>query len=339
MPSKPPSSAGSDAAGKVAPGQDDRARIGAFLEMMTAERGAARQTVLAYKRDLDEGALFMATRKTTLATAAAPDVHAYATSLAARGLSARTLARRISALRQFYGFLESDGGRRDNPASRLETPRLPRPLPKTLSEDDIARLLAVVAGREDAEGLRRLALIETLYGTGLRVSELVGLPLAGLDLAHALVTVRGKGGKERVVPVGQHALDALGRYLAVRNQFLPSQSGNRNRAGRDASARFLFPGRSKSGHMTRQHFDATLKAIAVEAGIDRARVSPHVLRHAFATHLLDHGADLRSVQRLLGHADIATTQIYTHVAGDRLRAAVADHHPLARKAPAKPRKR
>ncbi|MGB0672066.1 MAG: tyrosine recombinase, partial [Rhodospirillales bacterium] len=250
-------------------------------------------------------------------------IRAYLAGLEGQGLSPRTSARRLSAIRQFFRFLYAEGERRDDPSQTLDSPRLGRSLPKYLSEDEVDLLLAAARARSGAEGLRLVAMLEILYATGLRVSELVGLPVNALSRDGLVMTVIGKGSKERLVPVSEPALDALRDYLDCRESFLPK--------GRSAAKadRFLFPSRGAEGHMTRVRFSQVLKDLAVEAGLDHRRVSPHVLRHSFASHLLAHGADLRSLQMMLGHADMATTQIYTHVLEDRLRALVNDAHPLA----------
>jgi len=238
-----------------------------------------------------------------------------------RLLAPRTLARRLSAMRQFFRFLVSDGTRLDDPTSGLDTPRLGRPLPKILGEAEVERLIAAAAAWPDEEGARLRCLLELLYATGLRVSELIGLPLAGAQRDPRFLLVRGKGGRERVVPLSAPARQALTAYLECRSHFLPNNQ----------ASRWLFPSRGADGHLTRQRCGQLLKELALAAGLDPARLSPHVLRHAFASHLLDHGADLRSVQQMLGHADIATTQIYTHVQSERLRRLVESAHPLARR--------
>jgi integrase/recombinase XerD len=248
-------------------------------------------------------------------------LHHYLSAGATRDLAPRTLARRLSAMRQFYRFLVIDGRRGDDPTSGLDAPRLGRPLPKLLSEADVARLIAAAEAWPDEEGVRLRCLLELLYATGLRVSELVTLPAVAAQRDPRFLLVRGKGGKERVVPLSQPSRQALALYLQCRGSFLPP----------GASSRYLFPSRGRDGHLTRQRCGQLLKELALAAGLDPARLSPHVLRHAFASHLLDHGADLRSVQQMLGHADIATTQIYTHVQGDRLRRLVESAHPLARR--------
>jgi len=290
--------------------------VDAFLDMLLAERGVSRNTSQAYAADLADLTAYL---KGPPEAATTERLRGYFASL--RAAAPRTVGRRLSAFRQFYRFLLSEGRRKDDPSAALDSPRLGRPLPKLLSESEALALAAPDAESESApEGLRFAALIELLYGSGLRVSELVGLPLAALGREARVLTVRGKGGKDRLVPVSEPARAALGRYLEVRKSF----------AGGGASP-FLFPSSgSASGHLTRQRFAQLLKERALKAGIDPARVSPHVLRHAFATHLIDHGADLRAVQKMLGHADIATTEIYTHVARERLQRVVRSHHPLAR---------
>lgn len=305
--------------------------VEAFLDMLVAERGASANTVAAYARDLADLAAFMDGRSQPVIAASSDDLRGYfERSKVAQGVAARTLARRLSAIRQFFAFALSEGWRADDPAAALDGPKVGRSLPKVLTEDDVDALLAA-AGRaaldpdRRPEGLRLVALLETLYATGLRVSELVGLPLTAIARDGRVLLVRGKGNKERLVPLSGPARAALADYLAVRDRFLV--------VGREAvQAAYLFPSRSSdTGHLTRQRFAQQLKGLALEAGLDPAKVSPHVLRHAFATHLLNHGADLRSVQKMLGHADISTTQIYTHVQGDRLAALVETHHPLGRR--------
>ncbi|MEM7225399.1 MAG: site-specific tyrosine recombinase XerD [Pseudomonadota bacterium] len=291
-----------------------------FLEMLAAERGASLNTLEAYRRDLDQVAAFLNGRGRALADAGTEDLRAYLAQLGKAGMAPRTAARRLSALRQFYRFLFREGLRADDPAQAIESPRRGRPLPKILNEDEVERLLSAAAKSEGPSGLRLAALVELLYATGLRVSELVGLPHGAVARDPQVLVVRGKGGRERMVPLSEAARDALKAYLEVRGQF----------AGPEGS-KWLFPSRAKAGHLTRHRFGQLLKALAIDSGLDPAKVSPHVLRHAFASHLLDHGADLRSVQKMLGHADISTTQIYTHVLSERLRALVQEHHPLAEK--------
>ena len=306
--------------------------VDAFLDMLLAERGAALNTRQAYRRDLADLADWLAKRGLALHEAGTDDLRGYLEHQQkggqpggdGKGVAPRTAARRLSAMRQFYRFLVSEGRRADDPASALDSPRQGRSLPKILSESSVDALIRAAQARGEAEGVRLAALMEILYATGLRVSELVGLPLSAILRDGRGLIVRGKGGKERMVPLSEPASAAIAAYLPLRAHFLVP--------GREAvQMPFLFPSRSASGgHLTRQRFAQILKELAVEAGIDPGKVSPHVLRHAFATHLLDHGADLRSVQKMLGHADIGTTQIYTHVVSERLKRVVNDHHPLAR---------
>ena len=299
--------------------------------MLAAERGAAANTLQAYARDLDDFARFRA--PASLADGDAAAVRAYLQWLAAQGLSPRTQARRLSALRQFHRFLLTEGHRGDDPTATLDAPKQGRTLPDPLSEDDVTRLLdAARKAAETTQGqalgraLRLRALIETLYASGMRVSELVTLPLAAARAQDRMLLVRGKGGRERMVPLTPDAQRALAAWLPARALAL---------SARGQESRWLFPGTDPALPMTRQRLGQLLKALAVEAGVAPARVKPHALRHAFATHLLAYGADLRSVQQLLGHADISTTQIYTHVLDARMRALVEAHHPLVR-ARAKP---
>jgi integrase/recombinase XerD len=300
--------------------------IALFLDMLAAERGAAGNTLAGYTRDLEDASESLGGAGASLATASTADLRDYLAELDGRGLKPATMARRLSALRQFYRFLYAEGLRSDDPAAVLSGPRRGRALPKVLSVSEVERLLAAsragleAADATDIERLRsaRLAcLLEVLYATGLRVSELVALPITAARSKAQMLSVRGKGGKERLVPLTDAAKQAMTSYLALLN-----------RTGRPASP-WLFPSFGETGHLTRQHFARDLKALAAAAGIPHQRVSPHVLRHAFASHLLHNGADLRIVQTLLGHADIATTQIYTHVLEDRLKAIVRDLHPLA----------
>jgi integrase/recombinase XerD len=301
--------------------------LDAFLDMMVAERGASANTRDAYRRDLLDAGAFLARSGVPLHDASSDDLRRYLEHLGRSGERAavRTVARRLSALRQFYRFLLSDGVREVDPASVLDAPRQGRVLPKILSEADVEAMIAAARRQAGAEGRRMVALLETLYATGLRVSELVRLPVTALTRDGRALLIRGKGGKERLVPLSAPAREALAAYLEDRRGFMVP--------GREArQAALMFPSRSSGGALTRQRFGQMLKDVALAAGLDPARVSPHVLRHAFATHLLDHGADLRSVQMMLGHADIGTTQIYTHVVGERLKRTVESHHPLARPA-------
>jgi integrase/recombinase XerD len=293
----------------------------AFLEMLAAERGAAALTLLAYQNDLSKLAGFLAARHVPIEAADAASLHAYLANVVTASLSPRTLARRISAMRQFYKFLLLEGVRQDDPTVELDTPRLGRPLPKIMSETEIRALIDAARSWPGDEGIRLYCILELLYATGLRISELVTLPLAAARRDPRFLLISGKGGKERVVPLSEPGRLALARYLECRERFLPE----------GLPSRWLFPSRGRAGHLTRQRAGQLLKELAVKAGLDPEKLSPHVLRHAFASHLLDHGADLRSVQQMLGHADIATTQIYTHVQTDRLRKLVESAHPLARR--------
>ncbi|WP_158743421.1 tyrosine recombinase [Acidisphaera sp. L21] len=287
----------------------------AFLEMLVAERGAAPNTRSAYASDLADFAAHATARGEAPVAASLETLRSYMAGLHTGGLSARTAARRLSCLRQFYRFLLRESIRKDDPTQTLDSPRLPRLLPKYLSVEEVDALLASAASFPGRSGLRAVAALEMLYVTGLRVSELLSLPRTALTSGAALLAVRGKGGRERLVPLGGAAREAAAALL---------------RAGPESP--WLFPGRNPIHAMTRQGFALLLKPVAITAGIDQARVSPHVLRHSFASHMLARGADLRSLQSLLGHADIATTQIYTHVLPERLQRMVEDHHPLAKPA-------
>jgi integrase/recombinase XerD len=295
-------------------------QIEAFLEMMVVERDASPHTLAAYGRDLADAESAL-TSDGGLMQAPAEAVEAWFADLSRRGLSAATAARRRSSVRQFYRFALAEGWRTDDPSRRLDAPKQGRPLPKSLSRDEIDRLLAAAAARDAAAGLRLVALVEMAYASGLRVSELLGLKVEAVRRDPAYLIVRGKGGKERLAPLNPAARTALKAWLTARDA---------RRKPEAPDSPWLFPSSSRSGHLTPRRFAQLLDEAAVTAGLDPARVSPHVLRHAFATHLLEGGADLRVVQTLLGHADIATTQIYTHVATDRLAQVVQQNHPLAR---------
>jgi integrase/recombinase XerD len=301
--------------------------ISAFLEAQAAELDAARNTLLAYGRDLKDFAAWCARRGLTLGTAARDDVEAYLVACDAEGLSRATRARRLSSIRQLYRFAFEEGWRPDNPALPIRGPGRAQRLPKVLSQAQVGALLAAAAarGRTADERLRNACLMQLLYATGMRVSELVGLPATAARGGPEMLLVRGKGGMVRLVPLSRPARAALAAWLAARD----ATEEARRLAGHTPS-RFLFPSSAKEGHLTRHGFHALLKEIAVDAGVSPAAVTPHTLRHAFATHLLAGGADLRAIQTLLGHADISTTEIYTHVLDERLRALVLEHHPLAR---------
>ena len=302
------------------------AAIELFLDMIATERGASQNTIEAYRRDLEDYASFLAAKGKNAASAATDDVRAYLSALVKRGMAANSSARKLSAIRQLHRFLYAEGKRKDDPAAVLEGPRRGRALPKVLSIEEVTRLFETAhaaakksreRGAEHARVLRLVCLLEALYATGLRVSELIALPAAAARAEGGTITVRGKGGKERLLPLGQAAQKAMRNY---RKLLVETKTGE---------SRWLFPSFGESGHITRQHVARELKELAAAAGIDARKMSPHVLRHAFASHLLAGGADLRVVQALLGHADVSTTQIYTHLLDERLKSLVRDLHPLA----------
>jgi len=302
-----------------------------FLEMLSAERGAAANTISAYRRDLEDFRNFLHRRARLIAAAAPPDISAYVAEASATGLKATSLARRLSAVRQLYKFLVAEGQVTADPTLGQAGPRKERALPKTLNVAEVDRLIETASQRAGkAKGLERLravrlhCLIEMLYATGMRVSELVSLPRDVLAGDARVLTIKGKGGRERLVPLNSKARAALEHYLQLGRE--PNDA-----VAATVATKWLFPSKSTQGHLTRQRFGQDLKDLAAEAGLDPDRISPHVLRHAFASHLLDRGADLRSVQQLLGHADISTTEIYTHVLEERLKKLVHEHHPLAKK--------
>lgn len=298
-----------------------------FLEMMAAERGASANTLAAYRRDLNDLMGFCAGKKWSLERITRAQVESFISQLTDAGMSAQTVARKLSALRQLFAFLYQEKIRSDNPATSIDSPRLGRRLPKTLTADDVLALIMVAKSDDSPKGLRLQAMLELIYGAGLRVSELVSLPLAALQVREGsnavmaeFLVVRGKGNKERLVPMNQHTRAALSRYLDIRKAFMKT----------DTSSPYLFPYARADGFITRQQFGVMLKELAVQANIDPEKISPHTLRHSFATHLLEGGADLRVIQELLGHSDIATTQVYTHVVGEKLKALVEQKHPLSK---------
>lgn len=304
--------------------------VESFLAMMAAERGASQNTLEAYRRDLRHYGDYVDGQGLQLATVRPRDLSGYLKAIAAEGLAPTSRARRLSSIRQLYRFLVAEGVVAEDPATGFAGPRRERPLPKVLSVAEVERLLDTAAcrgqgttGRDRFRALRLKALLEVLYATGMRVSELVELPRSVLTGDDRVLTIKGKGGRERLVPLNNAARDALTTYLSI---------GTDGEDGLSPMLRtkYLFPSRGAEGHLTRQRLAQELKELAQEAGLDPERVSPHVLRHAFASHLLDRGADLRAVQQLLGHADISTTQIYTHVLEERLRQLVREHHPLAK---------
>ncbi|MGB0905958.1 MAG: site-specific tyrosine recombinase XerD [Maricaulaceae bacterium] len=298
--------------------------IETFLEMMSAERGASENTLSAYRRDLTDWNAGLSASGKDLLSAGAGHLEGILAIWANAGLAPSTSGRKLSAAKQFYLFAQMEGLREDNPAHLLRGPKLGRPLPKVLSEDDVDSLFDAIGTDETVKGLRMRALLEILYASGLRVSELVGLKTRDVMRRDGCLLIKGKGGRERIVPLTRSAKTAITHWLDVREETLPAK--DHVKAGD-----FLFPSRGKSGHLSRERFAQMLKELAALAGLPPKQLSPHVLRHAFATHLLANGADLRSVQTLLGHADISTTQIYTHVLDERMRQLVESAHPLAQK--------
>ena len=288
---------------------------------MAAERGASNNTCQAYQRDIADFSVWMSQRGRSVEAATSDDIRGFLSALADRQLAASSSARKLSTLRQFFGFLQGDGHRSDNPTAIVDSPRQGRSLPKVLSEADVDRLLAATRTVKGPAGIRLTAMMELLYATGLRVSELVALPLNAVAGNRQFLLVTGKGNKERLVPITGEARAAVDAYLEIWLMFVPDGK----------QSKFLFPSRGKEGHITRRRFAQMLSDLAPGAGLHHQQVSPHILRHAFASHLLANGADLRLVQQMLGHADISTTQIYTHVLDARLKNLVNDMHPLSKK--------
>ena len=312
--------------------QDMHRWISAFLDAAAAERGAASNTQEAYGRDLMIFADWLGTKQLDFAQAARTDVEAFLIDCEAEGLARATRARRLSAIKQLYRFAFEEGWRSDNPALQIGGPGKDKRLPKTLSHEEVDRLLAAArrTGRHETDRLRNTCLMELLYATGMRVTELVSLPISSARGDPRMLLVLGKGGKERLVPLSPDARQAVALWLRARD----AEDDTARAAGRSAS-KYLFPSRGAAGHLTRHRFYGLIKEIAVAGGVSPGKVTPHTLRHAFATHLLEGGADLRSIQTMLGHADVATTEIYTHVLQSRLDALVFEHHPLARESPVK----
>ncbi len=296
--------------------------IDSFLEMMSAERGASENTLAAYRRDLEAWQAAMPRRK--LEQAGTGSLESVLAKWSQKGLAPSTAARKLSAIKQFYLFLQTENIRKDNPAHALRGPKQGRPLPKIISHKDVDRLFQQLAQDTSVKGRRMRCAMEILYAGGLRVTELVSLKLAATHRGDGCLMIKGKGGRERLVPLTEAARKAITDWLSVRDETLPNSELARARA-----KAFLFPSGSKQGHLTRERFAQMLKDLARDAGLQPSKISPHVLRHAFATHLLEGGADLRAVQTLLGHADISTTQIYTHVLDERMRKLVEEAHPLA----------
>lgn len=301
--------------------------IESFLEMLVAEKAGAKNTILSYQQDLNDFQQFLTTK--VLRQAQKTDVMAYLQFLAEKGLACATQARRLSTLKHFYKFLVSEALITHDPTALLDGPKAERPLPKTLTPAEVEILIQTAALSASIQGIRLYCLLEILYASGLRVSELMSLPMSVIpqDIKQLsnqqMLFVKGKGGRERLVPLGSHAIEALKSYLAIRPHFLTGNQKNHQK--------WLFPSRSKEGYLTRHRFFQLLKELAVQSNVDPEKVSPHVVRHAFATHLLQGGADLLSIQKLLGHADISTTQIYTHVMVDHVVNLVTQHHPLAKR--------
>lgn len=313
---------------KVKTHKEDSLFVEQFLEMMVSERISASDTVAAYRRDLLGFLGYCLDEKLRITRISREGVEAFISSLHKSGISAQTIARKLSVLRQFFSFLYSENYRGDDPTITIDSPKIPKKLPATLSQDDIFTLLGAARTDNSAKGIRLQAMLELMYGAGLRVSELVSLKLAALQIREGgtnidvdFIIIKGKGNKERLVPLNDKVRAAMSRYLEIRRQFL----------GEQKSSLWLFPYHRAVGYITRQQFGVMLKELAVQANIDPQKFSPHTLRHSFATHLLEGGADLRVIQELLGHSDVSTTQIYTHVAGSRLNKLVQEHHPLGKK--------
>ena len=292
-----------------------------FLEMLIAERGASSNTCTSYLNDITNFDKFLNGAETTLEDATTDDIRRYLRHRSEVGANNPTISRNLSVLRQFFKFLQSENVRLDNPALNVDGPKVSRTLPKVISEDDVEALLKAAHKLQTAEGIRLTCLLEIAYASGLRVTELVSLPTDALNLTSETLLISGKGGKERLVPLTFSAMNAIVAYERVRIDFL---KGNN-------TSKFLFPSRSKQGYLTRRRLGQLLKELAIQAGLDPTIISPHILRHAFASHLLNRGADLRSLQKMLGHSDISTTQIYTHVQKERLHAVISSYHPMAKK--------
>ncbi len=307
--------------------------IAQFLAMLSAERGASQNTLEAYERDLSQFQDALASKGASLDAATTDHIRDHLTHLKNQNLGPASRARHLSSLRQFYRFLLAEGLISDNPANHIESPKQARPLPKLMSVEDVETLLQKArdevektTGHAAFQAVRLLCLLEILYASGLRVTELVSMPYTVLKGDDRLIIIKGKGGRERMVPLNSSAREALERYLPHLEGHLKEKHHPKQPV---RQPKWLFPSTSQQGHLTRQRFAQELKALSERAGLNAAKISPHVLRHAFASHLLDRGADLRAVQQLLGHADISTTEIYTHVLEERLKALVNAHHPLA----------
>ncbi len=307
---------------RPAPGSEHLQEI--FLEMMLVERGASPNTCVAYELDLTQYLEHLGRANIDALSVTTHDIRDFLSDLVGNGCMPPTQARKLSAVRQFHGFLCANGYRDDDPTSILDSPRQGRPLPKLLTLPEVDRLFEAARAIEGWRGARLRAILEILYASGLRISELVSLPIGALSRDWHVITVRGKGERERIVPLGEPARNSIASWLPVRDERIRADSRDRT-----VASPWLFPGSGAQGHLTRNTVNTMLKTLATSAGIDAHRVSPHIFRHAFASHLLANGADLRSVQKMLGHADISTTQIYTHVLDERLKALVRDMHPLS----------
>jgi integrase/recombinase XerD len=307
---------------------EDSLFIAQFMEMMVAQRGVSANTVSAYFRDLDDFSAFLKKKRTSLLTVERKVIESFLASLSQADMSAQTVARKLSSLRQIYQFLYSEKLRNDNPTATIDSPKQGRRLPKALSISDVTTLLDTARNDMTPSGIRLQAMLELMYGAGLRVSELVALKCTDLQIGkdstvieNDFLIVRGKGNKERMVPLHGKSKEALSLYITIRPLFIQG----------DKPSSWLFPYHRAEGYITRQQFGVMLKELAIKANIDPSKLSPHTLRHSFASHLLEGGADLRVIQELLGHSDISTTQIYTHVTGERLKKLVRDHHPLSKR--------
>ena len=298
-----------------------RNNVEQFLEMLMAERGASHNTCISYLNDITHFDKFLSGADRSLKDATTNDIRRYLRHRSEVGANNPTISRNLSVLRQFFKFLQSENVRLDNPALNVDGPKVSRPLPKVISEENVEALLKAAHELQTAEGIRLTCLLEIAYASGLRVTELVSLPTDSLSYTSDTLLILGKGGKERLVPLTTSAMNAILAYKKIRGNFL---NGNK-------TSNFLFPSRSKQGYLTRRRLGQLLKELAIQAGLDPTIISPHILRHAFASHLLNRGADLRSLQKMLGHSDISTTQIYTHVQKERLHAVVSSFHPMSKK--------
>lgn len=300
--------------------------LDSFLEMLLAEKGSSKNTIDSYKTDLKKFQNFLGKQESTKAKS--NDIRNYIIHLSRQNLKPRSIARNLAVLRQFFKFLVSENIRKDNPSLLISAPKEEKNLPKFLSSEDITLLFSTLGKSEDKEQVRLSAMIELLYASGMRVTELVTLELSSIlydqknDVIKPYIIIYGKGNKERMVAINKSAILALKKYLIIRERFFPNNRKN---------SKWLFPSSSTNSSITRQRFGQLLKELALKSGLDPEKISPHVLRHSFATHLLEKGADLRVIQELLGHSDISTTQIYTHIQKQKLKSVIEKHHPLAKR--------